>query len=148
MKTSWIVAAACALGIAVGVTMRPHVSNVEPAPAPAAVAADELPREESAPVDSDATPAAAETPQAPAPPQPESRPFQPVPPTDPKVREKLSAKYSATTPEEMRAAYDSLSEVLEAHLHQRIQNKSAAMNQAQITALEDELGWLAERARH
>jgi len=76
----------------------------------------------------------------------EREPFRPSPPKDPEVRAKLEAKYGSSSPGELASAYDSLAEVLDAQLNRRMQDKQSAMNQAQITALENELGWLAERA--
>jgi len=147
MKTGPIIAAACALGLAVGaVVSPPHRST--PAIATPPASADLAEDSSSASASPDATSDDAAHPieaarelEAPEPPE-----FHPVPPRDPEVRAKLTAKYSSSSADEMRAAYDSLSEVLDAQRNQRMQDKSRVMDRSQLKALEDELGWLAERA--
>ena len=149
MKTGLIVAAACVLGLAMGVVIRPaHRAKLEPAPvSPAAGAAmDSAGAQESSAVagDEHEEPPLEDAHELEA---PEPPAFHPIPPRDPEVRAKLTEKYNSSSADEMRAAYDSLAEVIDAQLHQRIQDKGRAMDRAQLKALEDELGWLAERVR-
>jgi hypothetical protein len=150
MKTALIVAGACVLGLAVGAVLKPsHRSKVvppastakmhEPNPMASATASSVAPSAEALPPPIDSTPVLV---------PPEPPPFHPVLPGNPEVREMLKTKYSTSTPAEMHAAYDSLAEVLDAQLHQRMHDKNTAMNRAQLQALEDELGWLAEQAKH
>jgi hypothetical protein len=147
MKTGLIIAAACALGLAVGaVVSPPHRSTPAIGTPPASADLEQDSSAASASPDAtseDAAPPLDAARDLEAPDLPE---FHPVPPRDPGVRAKLTEKYSASTADEMRAAYDSLSEVLDAQRNQRMQDKTRVMDRAQLKALEDELGWLAERA--
>jgi hypothetical protein len=71
--------------------------------------------------------------------------YVPPPPRDPTVRAALQAKYSETTPTELRAVYDSLSEVLDAQRNKRFADKNLVLRDKDMRALENEVGWLAEK---
>jgi hypothetical protein len=71
--------------------------------------------------------------------------YVPPPPRDPTVRAALQAKYSETTPNELRAVYDSLSEVLDAQRNKRFADKNLVLRDKDMRALENEVGWLAEK---
>jgi hypothetical protein len=71
--------------------------------------------------------------------------YVPSPPRDPSVRAALQAKYAESTPGEMRAVYDSLSEVLDAQRNKRFADKNLLLRDKDMRALENEVGWLAEK---
>jgi hypothetical protein len=71
--------------------------------------------------------------------------YVPPPPRDPTVRAALQQKYAETTPAELRAVYDSLSEVLDAQHNKRFADKNLLLRDRDMRALENEVGWLAEK---
>jgi hypothetical protein len=153
MKSGMLVAVAAVLGLAMGVVLK-HSPRPKPVVVPAPTV--DAPKE-----DLSSRPSSGSLLDEMQPP-PEENLVEPLPeisdqpepaartsaPRDPVVVEKLTKKYSTSSPEEMRAAFDSLSEVLDAQRHMRMANKDAALNRTQMKALEDELGWLSDHSKH
>lgn len=78
----------------------------------------------------------------------EDQPERPPPPKNPKTRAELETKYHAATPAELQARLDSLLEVLDAQIHQRMPDKTQLLPREALAKLSDEVGWLSERCAH